>query len=105
MRMRPPQKIFLSALAMSATALIAMAADVATCPAAPSEPASVGRNPDADGFIRHWLILEPIRSDTPLTDNAVKAAVKRNYFPNQLSAIPRDGDKMTVGDAEPPTSK
>ena len=85
---------------MIATTLVAMAADVATRPAAPSHPASVGRNPDADGFIQYWVILEPIRSDTPLTDNAVKEAVKRKYFPNQLSAIPGDGDKVTVGDAE-----
>src|ERR1043166_3883215 len=96
MRMSPPQKICLWALAMIATALVALAADVAIRPAAPSHPASAGRNPDADGFIQHWLILEPIRSDTPLADNAVKEAVKKQYFPNQLSAIPRNGDKVTV---------
>src|ERR1043166_243171 len=100
MRMSPPQKICLWALAMIATALVALAADVAIRPAAPSHPASAGRNPDADGFIQHWLILEPIRSDTPLADNSVKEAVKKQYFPNQLSAIPRNGDKVTVGDAE-----
>src|ERR1043165_7734913 len=100
MRMSSPQRILLSALALIATALVALPAEVATRPAAPSQPASTGRNPHADGFIQHWLILEPIRSDTPLADNAVKAAVKRKYFPNQFSAIPHDGDKVTVGDAE-----
>ena len=63
-------------------------------------PASAEKNPDAEGFIQRWLILEPIRSNTPLTDNAVKEAVKKGYFPGQLSVIPRNGDKVTVGDTE-----
>jgi len=63
-------------------------------------PASAEKNPDAEGFIQRWLILEPIQSNTPLTDNAVKEAVKKEWFPGQLSAIPRDGDKVTVGDTQ-----
>jgi len=100
--MNPPQKTLLAALAIIGTALIAIAADLATRPAAPSlkRPASGEKNPDADGFIQRWLVLEPIPANTPLTDNAVKEAVKKEYFPGQLSVIPRDGDKVTVGDAE-----
>ena len=35
-----------------------------------------------------------------LTDSAVQAAVKTEYFPNQLTVIPRDGDTVTAGDAQ-----
>src|ERR1051326_6008932 len=51
--------------------------------------------PAADGFIQRWLLLEPIPSPG-LTDSAVQAAVKKEYFPDQMTVIPRDGDKVTV---------
>jgi len=35
-----------------------------------------------------------------LTDNAVKETVRKEWFPNQFSVIPRDGDKVTVGGEE-----
>jgi hypothetical protein len=54
--------------------------------------------PTADGFIPRWLLLEPITANG-LTDSAVQAAVKKEYFPNQLTVLPRDGDQVTVGDA------
>jgi hypothetical protein len=57
------------------------------------------KNPNADGFIQHWLILEPIRANG-LTDSAVQRAVKREYFPDQFTVIPHDGDKVTVNDEE-----
>jgi len=94
--------ILASAVPVIATALIAVGADGRSRPAASSliRPASAETNPDADGFIQRWLILEPIRSNTPLTDNAVKETVKKEYFPNQLSIIPHDGDKVAVGSEE-----
>jgi len=49
-----------------------------------------------DGFLQRWLILEPIRA-TGLTESAVRSALKTEYFPNQLSIIPRDGDRVTFG--------
>jgi hypothetical protein len=55
--------------------------------------------PNADGFLPRWLILEPI-SVNGLTDSAVQAAVKREYFPNQLTVIPHDGDKVNVDGKE-----
>jgi hypothetical protein len=87
---------------MTAFALITFAAENATRRSARSltRPVSSEKAPDADGFMQRWLILEPIRSNTPLTDNAIKEAVKKEYFPNQLSVIPHDGDKVTVADAE-----
>ena len=94
--------ILASAVPVIATALIAVGADGRSRPAASSliRPASAETDPDADGFIQRWLILEPIRSNTQLTDNAVKETVKKEYFPNQLSVIPHDGDKVAVGSEE-----
>ncbi len=54
--------------------------------------------PDAAGFLQRWLILEPIRVAPQLTDTAVQAVVKKEYFPNQFTVMPRDGDRVSVGD-------
>ncbi len=60
--------------------------------------------PDADGFLRRWLLLEPIsipiRSNQALVDSFVQANLKKEYFANQFTVVPRDGDKVRVGDAE-----
>ena len=45
------------------------------------------------------LNLEPI-SVNGQTESIVRAAVKTEYFPNQLTVIPNDGDKVMVGDKE-----
>ena len=93
---------FLSALALvGGLALLAIAADgPARRPASSlTRPASAEKAPDADGFMQRWFILEPIRANG-LTDSAVQAAVKKEYFPSQFSVIPRDGDKVTVGGEE-----
>jgi hypothetical protein len=78
----------------------AMAAAVSAqvAPVTLTPPASPEIAPGADGFIPRWLLLEPIESNG-LTDSAVQAAVKKEYFPNQLTVVPRDGDKVTVGGA------
>ncbi len=60
-----------------------------------TRPATPAKAPDEEGFIRRWLVLEPIGANG-LSDSAVQAAVKREYFPNQFTVIPRDGDKVTV---------
>ena len=61
-------------------------------------PTGAQKAPAADGFISRWLILEPIPANG-LTDSAVQAIVQKDYFPGQLTVIPHDGDKVTVGDA------
>jgi hypothetical protein len=80
--------------------LIAVTTLTAQAPAptlkSPTSPRSV---PDADGFIRRWLLLEPIAS-TGLTENVVREAVKKEYFPKQFTTIPRDGEKVMAGDKE-----
>jgi hypothetical protein len=61
-------------------------------------PSSPQKAPDADGFLRRWLILEPIRVPGQLTDSAVQKAVKTQYFPDQFTGVPRHGDTRTAGD-------
>jgi hypothetical protein len=55
--------------------------------------------PDEEGFIRRWLVLEPIGANG-LTDSAVQAIVKKEYFPNQFTVIPHDGEKMKIEGSE-----
>jgi len=60
--------------------------------------------PDADGFIKRWLLLEPInkpnRGNTVFTDSYVRAAFATEYFPNQFTVVPKGGDKVKVGDQD-----
>jgi hypothetical protein len=90
-----------AAIAVSAFLALAAAPNIAAqIPAATlTNPVSPEKAPNADGFIQRWLLLEPIGANG-LTDSAVQAAVKKEYFPNQFTAIPRDGDKVTIGGAE-----
>jgi hypothetical protein len=63
-----------------------------------TRPASPSKPPDAHGFLRRWLLLEPIRVPGQLTEGAVQAAVKKDYFPDQFTVVPRHGDTVSVGD-------
>ncbi len=60
--------------------------------------------PDADGFLQRWLLLEPInkpnRTNTVFTDTYVHSVFNIEYFPNQFTIVPRDGDKVKAGDQE-----
>jgi hypothetical protein len=60
-----------------------------------TSPSTPTKAPDDEGFIRRWLVLEPIGANG-LTDREVQAAVRKEYFPNQFSIIPRDGDTVRV---------
>jgi hypothetical protein len=59
---------------------------------------------DADGFLRRWLLLEPIkkpnRSNTVFTDSYVRNAFNTECFPSQFTVFPRGGDKVTVAGDE-----
>ena len=83
----------------SLAVLLAIAAAAQAPPVTLTTPASPRKAPDAQGFIPRWLLLEPIPANG-LSDSAVQAIVKKEYFPNQLTVIPHDGDKVTVGDAQ-----
>jgi hypothetical protein len=63
-----------------------------------TRPSTPVKPPDAAGFLQRWLVLEPIKVPGQLTESAVRAAVGKDYFPDQLTVIPRDGDRVTVGD-------
>ena len=56
--------------------------------------------PDADGFIRRWMILEPISKPNPtnrvFTDSYTRENLSVEYFPGQLTMLPKDGDKVKV---------
>ena len=64
----------------------------------PSTGGSVA--PDSEGFIRRWTLLEPIgkpnRSNTVFVDSYIREAFATEYFPNQMSVVPKDGDKVKV---------
>jgi hypothetical protein len=65
-----------------------------------SRPASLTRAADVDGFLRRWLVLEPIRTTGSLADSAVRTLVATEHFPNQLTMLPRDGERVKAGEAE-----
>jgi hypothetical protein len=57
--------------------------------------------PHPDGFLQRWLLLEPInklnqRSNAGYTDGFVRTTLYTEYFPEQFTVVPRDGDKVTV---------
>lgn len=80
-------------------ALSAMSGLAQTAPVTLTRPATAQAAPDAQGFIRRWLLLEPIPVNG-LTQSAVQKIVKTDYFPNQYTVIPHDTDKVTVGSTE-----
>jgi hypothetical protein len=63
---------------------------------------SVAKAPDSDGFLQRWLLLEPIkqpiRTNTLFSETFVRGTINAEYFPNQFTEVPRDGDTVTVGD-------
>jgi hypothetical protein len=55
-----------------------------------------GKAPGPAGFIQRWTVLEPIPCSGQVSENASRATFKTEFFPNQLTVVPRDGDKVTV---------
>jgi hypothetical protein len=84
--------------AFAVAALLAIAA-AQIPPSTLTSPASLQKAPAADGFIQRWVLLEPI-AVTGLTESAVQATVQKEYFPDQFTVLPHDGDKVTAGDAQ-----
>ena len=93
------------ALALLSGSVVLLAAGAQNAPERPpaptlTRPATPTKAPDAHGFLRRWLVLEPIGVPGQLTDSAVRALVTTRQLPGQLTTVPRHGDKVTVGDAE-----
>jgi hypothetical protein len=57
-------------------------------------------SPDAKGFIRRWMILEPISkpnsTNRVFTDTYTRENLSVEYFSGQYTVIPKDGDKVKV---------
>jgi hypothetical protein len=102
----------LAAVAVSASSAQPAGAPKASAPAtAPRSiapyftPATLApKTPDADGFLQRWLLLEPInkpnRGNTVFTGTYVRNAFHTEYFPNQFTVIPHNGDKVAVAGQE-----
>jgi len=62
------------------------------------------KNPDADGFIQRWILLEPInkpnRSNTVFTDSYLRKVFDTLYFQSQFTTLPKDDEKVKVGEQE-----
>jgi hypothetical protein len=62
------------------------------------------KTPDSKGFIQRWLLLEPInkpnRGNAVFTDSYIRTAFTTEYFQNQFTVIPKDGEKVKVGEQE-----
>jgi len=68
-------------------------------------PASnVKKAPNANGFIQRWLVLEPVKKDIArnniFTDNYLRTTFSTNNFSNDYTTIPKNGEKVTVGNQE-----
>lgn len=95
----------LATVTLSAAQTPAPGGPAATSASAPRPPAatltrptSATKAPDAAGFLRRWLVLEPIPTNGQLGDNAIRTLVGTTHFPDQLTTLPRHGDTVTVGD-------
>ena len=88
-------------LAVSALFIVLSLPGDALCDQVPKvDPAATTKNsPNEQGFIQQWLILDPItaRGDT---QNAVQAKVKAGNFENELTILPRKGDKVNADGQE-----
>jgi len=62
------------------------------------------KSPDPDGFLQRWLLLEPIslpiRSNAGFTETFVRNTITNEYFPNQFTVVPKDGDTVRIDDQE-----
>lgn len=76
----------------------AKAASVRATAPSLSRPASPTKATDADGFLRRWLVLEPLKVTGQLTEAAVQATVRKENFSAQSTVVPKDGDTVTFGE-------
>jgi hypothetical protein len=75
------------------TATIALSA---TPPSSPCKP-------DDEGFIRCWVILDPIKLPERAAkheESAQREFFDKEFFPGQYQATPKDGDKVTTDGKE-----
>ena len=65
-----------------------------------SPAAATPAKPDGEGFIRRWMLLEPIdkpnSGNTVFTDSYLREHFNREYFKGQQTILPKDGQKVTA---------
>lgn len=83
---------------MLGLACVAHAESAAPRPPAPSltQPNGTATRTDARGFIHRWLVLEPVPVAGRLTESAVGEAVQAAPLPTPATAVPRDGESLTL---------
>ena len=63
-----------------------------------SPAAATPAKPDSEGFIRRWMLLEPIdkpnSGNTVFTDTYLREHFNREYFKGQQTILPKDGQKV-----------
>ena len=63
-----------------------------------SPATATAAKPDENGFIRRWMILEPIdkpnSGNTVFTDTYLREHFNREYFKGQQTILPKDGQKV-----------
>lgn len=97
------EKVRACALATLAMSLMCVGNEVsaeeaaAARPPAPSlsRPTTPHQLVDARGFIRRWLVLEPMPHNGPLTESAVQASLEATPLAS-LVAVPREGDVVDL---------
>jgi len=90
--------IVLAGLAVMSISILAGCAN-RNVSVAPANMSFAEPSPKAEDFIQKWFLLEPI-SVNGLNQSAVRNTVAKEYFPNQMTVIPRDGDKITYNEKE-----
>ena len=62
----------------------------------------VAARPDSSGYLRRWLLLEPIRQDVRsnvvFTNSYLRDVFAKQYFKGQMTGLPHDGQQERVGD-------
>ena len=91
-------------LALAVATVVTAVGAQTTQPRAPAaslaRPTAGPKTPDADGFLRRWLLLEPQPINGQLTQTAVQAAVTTEEFRGQLTTFPREGDTVKAGNTQ-----
>jgi hypothetical protein len=95
------QAIMAAGVLGAATAVAGHAQQAAQTPAtvAPyfTPAAAAATTPDEEGFIRRWLLLEPIskpnRTNAVFTGSYVRSALSPATYPGKFTAVPRDGER------------
>ena len=63
-------------------------------------PVTQVSTPDDQGFIRRWMLLEPVgkpnRSNTPFVDSYLRENLTQEYFKDQATIMPKAGQKVTA---------